>query len=159
MGQVWVDLEQEFDIELDDNQINEFCDKYKDIVDLFGGNFLKKDSNGDIALLGEMSFSINSQDWPRSCVIDENEVNLSLARARFLSIRESSNAEFGWGSTEGFGENFYKDLKKLLDTPDDGFYATATVSGDNGYSSGTYEWGEKGFIVHFQYYEYEEDSS
>ena len=159
MGQVWVDFEQEFSIDLNDKQIKDFLEKHKDIVYLFGDNFLKKDDKGNITLLGEMSFSIDSQDIPRSCTVVDGEINLSLARARFFSTTESSNAAFSWGSTEGFGEKFYRDLEQLISGGKsiNGFHASATVSGDNGYSEGTYDWGEKGLIEDLQYYEYEED--
>ena len=42
MGQVWVDFEQEFSIDLNDRQIKDFLEKHKDIVNLFGDNFLKR---------------------------------------------------------------------------------------------------------------------
>ena len=113
MGQVWVDFEQEFLIDLNDRQIKDFLEKHKDIVNLFGDNFLKKDDKGNITLLGEMSFSIDSQDIPRSCTVVDGEINLSLARARFFSTTESSNAALVGDLLKVF-EKFYKDLEQLI---------------------------------------------
>ena len=64
MGQIWVDIEQDFgaDEEIDNEKLKNFKSKHKDIIDLFDGEFLKKYSSGVYDVLGEQSFQIDSRD-------------------------------------------------------------------------------------------------
>jgi len=148
MGQIWVDIEQDFgaDEEIDNEKLKNFKSKHKDIIDLFDGEFLKEYSSGVYDVLGEQSFQIDSRDL----------VGKNLARARFFSYTVSSEGDvgFGWGNTTGFPVEFYSDLYKLLG----GVYFTAsvTVSGDDGYYSGSYKLIENGIEESFTYYAPEE---
>tara|TARA_B100001146_G_C16101376_1_gene399580 strand:+ start:516 stop:995 length:480 start_codon:yes stop_codon:yes gene_type:complete len=132
-----------------DTDIETFKDKYKDIVELFEGEFLKKDSDGNIWILGQEDFSIYSRDFPR---IDDGKPNKKRARARFFSnIADSEgDCDFGWG-TKGFSDEFYADLYNLLD--ECSFYVSEANCGDNGYYSGTFYLLEKGILESFQYYQ------
>ena len=148
MGQIWVDIEQEF-VDYDEvknDKIIEFKSKYKEIDKEFDGELLKRISSNKLFILGEQSFQIDSKDL----------VGKKLARARFFSDPVSSEGDvgFGWGSASGFPEEFYSDLYKLLG----GIYFTAsvTVSGDDGYYSGSYKLIENGIEESFTYYAPEE---
>jgi len=149
MGQIWVDIEQEFvDYEeIDNDKLKDFKSKYKDIDEEFDGELLKRNSSSELFILGEQSFQIDSRDL----------VGKKLARARFFSDTVSSEGDvsFGWGNTAGFPVEFYSDLCKLLDGAD--FSASVTVSGDDGYYSGSYQLSENGISESFTYYAPEED--
>ena len=136
MGQIWVNIEQEFvDYdEIENDKLIEFKSKYKDIDKEFDRELLKRNSSNELFILGEQSFQIDSRDL----------VGKELARARFFSYTVSSEGDvgFGWGNTAGFPSKFYSDLYKLLDGAD--FSASVTVSGDYGYYSGGYRLIENG---------------
>jgi len=144
MGQIWVDIEQEF-VDYDEvknDKIIEFKSKYKEIDKEFDGELLKRISSNKLFILGEQSFQIDSKDL----------VGKKLARARFFSDPVSSEGDvgFGWGSASGFPEEFYSDLYKLLGETT--FCASVTVSGDDGYYSGIYYTLENGIMESFTYY-------
>ena len=64
---------------IDDVDIENFLKKYKDIVELFEGEFLKKDSDGNILILGAKTFVLNSNDL---------QSDLKRARVKFFEGAE-----------------------------------------------------------------------
>ena len=87
--------------------------------------------------------------------------NLSLSIFRLLGRLSKKNGERSPGFSlgqEGFSEEFYKELKKILDAVDDELYLTCTIiGGGDGYFDTRYELESDGWVVYADFYEDNED--
>jgi hypothetical protein len=155
MGYCYTQIEQITELDsIDDVEIENFKKKYKDIVDLFEGEFLKKDSDGKNWILGAATFELNSGDL---------QSDLNRARVQFFEgadVDYNGEGEFSWGES-GFIEKFYDDLAKLINVRTVEFDSSAVECGDGGYFTGSYSlwlWAENEKDKHslrgnFYYYE------
>lgn len=162
MGYCFTEIEQETELgSIEDKDIEALKNKHQEIVELFEGEFLKKDSDGKVWILGDKSFSLDSREFSTQ---DDGKPNKYRARVRFfegseMEIFPHGTGEFGWGQ-QGFSRSFYSDLAVLINE-EVSFYAGELDCGDNGYYSGSYElYQQKDDVVFkgsFSYYEREED--
>ena len=159
MGYVFGEIEQNTIIDnIEQKDIDNFTNKHKKTVELFEGEFLKKDSNGKIWVLGSEIFSLNTRDL---------DTSLKKARMRFFEGAEvmftpsvlKSVGGFDWGESP-FDDNFYNDLANLINERCVEFDAQNVTTGDGGYYSGSYSlWlidGKPDFNAGFNYYEDED---
>jgi hypothetical protein len=138
---------------IDDVDIENFLKKYKDIVDLFEGQFLKKDSDGNILILGAKTFVLNSSDL---------QSDLKRARVQFFEgadVDYNGDGGFSWGES-GFIKEFYDDLAKLINVEVE-FSSSSVECGGGGYYTGSYslenEKDKHSLMGDFYYYEEDED--
>ena len=154
MGYCYTNIEQETELEpIDDKNIENFNKKYKDIVDLFEGEFLKKDSDGKIWILGTETFVLNSRNL---------QSDLNRARVQFFEgadVDFNGAEAFSWGES-GFIKKFYDDLAKLINVGVE-FGSSSVECGGGGYYTGSYsleiEKDKHSLIGDFYYYKEDED--
>ena len=155
MGYCYTEIEQINDPgSIDDVDIENFKKKYKDIVELFEGEFFKKDSDGNIWILGAERFELNSRDL---------QSGLNRARVQFFEgadVDFNGAEAFSWGES-GFIEKFYDDLAKLIKEGVE-FSSSSVEAGGGGYYTGNYvleknEEDEHSLIGDFYYYEDDDD--
>ena len=154
MGYCVMEIEgQDNEITVDKDKIVAFKEKWKSIIDLFGGDFFTEEDERVYLFTGK-DFSINSRNFP---TLDDGKANKDRAFARFFSqiIESTGDCNFGFGQ-EGFKSDFYKDLLDLCD----GFMEWCVLSvncGESGYHTGNFELGESGLYESFTYYESEDE--
>ena len=154
MGYCYTTIDQSTELDsIDDVDIENFHKKYKDIVDLFEGEFLKKDSIGKIWILGTETFELNSRNL---------QSDLNRARVQFFEgadVDFNGSESFSWGES-GFIKTFYDDLARLINVGVE-FGSCAVECGGSGYYTGSYsleiQKNKHSLKGDFYYYDQEED--
>jgi hypothetical protein len=156
MGYCYIVLEGQFEkIESDNEAIQRFEEKWKNIIKLFEGNFFVKNELGDYYLfcLPSDNLTINSRNFP---TLDNGKPNIDRALAKFFSnIKKSQgDCDFGFG-TPSFSDKFYIDLYNLCKAE----YSWSVLSadcGDDGYYTGSFTLIDNGIYEIFDFIEYDE---
>jgi len=156
MGYCIAAIENEFvGFNSDKNEIEQFENKWKQIIELFEGEFFVKKDEQSFCLfsLPGNDFTINTRNFPR---LDNGKPNKQRAMSKFFSnVKHSQgDCDFGFG-TKGFNDNFYSDLYSLCG----GEYEWSVSSvncGDEGYYIGSFKLLSNGIAESFDFIENEE---
>ena len=162
MGFLYMEIEGDYNyMDSDEDENMAFIKKHNKIIELFEGDFFRKDENGATypLILPTKSIIIDSRNFSRH---NDLEINKERARARFFSnIKESECApeefgNFGFGTT-GFPDEFYTDLFNLGGTSSGNSWHWQGLEVDCGQSGGYYSGGftlmENGLAESFTFYE------
>lgn len=141
----------------DEDENMAFIKKHNKIIELFEGDFFRKDENGDTypLILPTKSIIIDSRNFSRH---NDSEINKERARARFFSnIKElEGDCNFGFGTT-GFPDKFYTDLFNLGGTSSGNSWCWNVLQVECGQSGGYYNGDftlmENGIAESFTFYE------
>jgi len=158
MGFLYMEIEGDYNyMDSDEDENMAFIKKHNEIIELFEGDFFRKDENGDTypLILPTKSIIIDSRNFSRH---NDSEINKERARARFFSnIKESEgDCNFGFGTT-GFPDKFYTDLFNLGGTSSGNSWCWNVLQVECGQSGGYYNGDftlmENGIAESFTFYE------